>query len=153
MTNQPIFKCIANLGDATPWDYGGAFVLVDKAGVYTPELRVFEVIEGPPDWWEEHTILLEPCTFVDGILSDNKFHQDYRSWFAKSIPNLASYTSIQEQELISWFCSEDPVKRAEAYRILFDYHGPQDSPVAHRNKMFVMNKMKKWLKEAKHEAT
>lgn len=152
MTNQPDWKCVANLGDVTPWDYGGAFVLVDKTGVYTPELRVFEVIDGPPVRWEEHTILLERCTFVNGILSDNPYHQDHKAWFADSLPVVAHFTGIPKAELIRLFCSEDPVQRAEAYQAVYVTHGPQEAPDIRRIKMVVMNRMKKWLREAESEA-
>ncbi|NCC40917.1 MAG: hypothetical protein EOM21_16010 [Gammaproteobacteria bacterium] len=42
MTNQPVWKVIHNLGDATPLEYGGAFLLVDETGVYAPELIVWD---------------------------------------------------------------------------------------------------------------
>jgi hypothetical protein len=58
MTNQPVWKCIANLGDTTPLEYGGAFLLVDETGVYDPELTV----------WNEPT--------VNGIEISNLYDTD-----------------------------------------------------------------------------
>ena len=150
MTNQPKFKCIANLGDATPWEYGGAFVLVDETGVYTPELRVFEEPVG--NKYEERVILLDRCTFVNGILSDNEFHPEHPAWFADCVPDLARYIGVEEDQLYAQFCSDDPIERAWAYLTVVHYHGPQDCPTCHFHKMAVMSRMKKWLREeAKHE--
>lgn len=42
MTNQPSWKLLTNLGDVTPLEYGGAFLLVDETGVYDSELVVWE---------------------------------------------------------------------------------------------------------------
>ena len=59
MTNQPSWKVIANLGDATPLEYGGAFLLVDETGVYCPELIV----------WDEPTVNDHPISW-GGLESD-----------------------------------------------------------------------------------
>ena len=152
MTNQPKFKCVANLGDATPWDYGGAFVLVDQTGVYTPELRIFEepTIGGK---YEEHTLLLEKCTYINGVLSDNKYHPDKPAWFADSIPDIARFIGVAELQILHQLCSSSVIERAWAYLAITQYHGHQDSPTYHFHKMAVMSRMKKWLLEAaRHEA-
>ena len=146
MTNQPNFKCVANLGDVTPWDYGGAFVLVDQTGVYTPELRVFEKPIGT--MYDEYTILLEKCTYINGVLSDNKYHPDTPAWFAKALVGTAEATGISELDLINWFCSSEILERAWAYLTVYLYHGPQGFPTYHFHKMAVMSRMKKWLREA-----
>lgn len=39
-SNQPVWKFVANPGDANPIDHGGLFVLVDETGVYPPEMGV-----------------------------------------------------------------------------------------------------------------
>jgi hypothetical protein len=59
MTNQPSWKVIANLGDATPLEYGGAFLKVDETGVYCPELIV----------WDEPTVGNHPISW-GGLESD-----------------------------------------------------------------------------------
>ena len=151
MTNQPIFKCVANLGDATPWEYGGAFVLVDETGVYTPELRVFE--EPRDNKYEEHTILLEQCTYIAGVISDNKYHPDYKAWFADSLPDIARYVGVPEIQVLQQLCSSSVVERAWAYLAVSKYHGYQDCPTYHFHKMAVMSKMKKWLREAAQHET
>lgn len=118
-------KLIANLGDVNPIDYGGFFVYDDGS---------VEVLEVPEDWdEEEHDPLdnygtvyqsdIDRCTYVDGVLSDNPYHPDDPAWWAKDITALAAYGDTTEEELIECFCSEDLVKRAVAYRILFYYYG------------------------------
>jgi len=75
-TNQPSWHCIANLGDATPEDHGGAFVLVDKRGIYTPELWLCEPGERDGSGAQWSTILLEqltPCPSAKENLGDNRF--------------------------------------------------------------------------------
>lgn len=42
-TQQPVWKLIANLGDAHPLDYGGYFVYVDETGTYEPEAELLDV--------------------------------------------------------------------------------------------------------------
>ncbi len=74
------------------------------------------------------------CTYTDGILSDNQFHPYSSAWFANErdernpgsssgIEHVARTCGMDPEELIEWFCSEDPVQRAEAYRAVGQYHG------------------------------
>ena len=44
--SQPVWSCIANLGDVNPIDYGGYFVYIDTTGVYPPEA---ELLIAPSD--------------------------------------------------------------------------------------------------------
>lgn len=135
-TKQPKWELIANLGDVNPLEYGGYFVYRDTTGVYPPEA---ELLVEPCEGESKYTIyrfILEPCTFVDGVLSDNKFHPDYPAWFATpeaqkaERPQDTTYLSricethgIDRDELIKSFCSEDPIDRAHAWRMVGEYHG------------------------------
>lgn len=152
MTNQPEWKCVANLGDATPWDYGGAFVMVDQTGVYCPELWLFDADDEPVT---EYQVLLEPCTYRNGILSDNKYHPEYQVWFGEPerIASMARSADLQEQELLDDFCSDDPIERAHAYRVVCDHYGAfkfDQYPIFHKKRvrMQMMQRMKKWLRQA-----
>lgn len=148
---QPVWKTIANLGDADPVDHGGYFVMVDETGVYPPEVEV--LVEPCEEWlqndgtetdcipkdegqWTVYRFILEPCTFADGILSDNPYHPASAAWFAKPeskraerpqdttyLANLCRCCGISEKELISYFCSDDPIQRALAWRNVGMYHG------------------------------
>lgn len=139
--SQPKWQCIAQLGDVGYVDYGGYFVLVDTTGVYPPEVEVLE----PPtddDWiagrytqsarWTVYRFVLEACTFVNGILSDNQFHPDHPAWFANPhgkgeqyvvLGDLASFGGADTLELIRQFTSADPLQRACAWRLIGEYHG------------------------------
>lgn len=139
-TNQPDWKCVANLGDRNPIDNGGYFVYVDQTGVYPPEA---EWLEEPEDYldnvfamWTVYRFTLEPCTFVNGILSDNPFHPGHPAWFAKPesertkrpqdttyLKNICDCNSISMGDLVRLFCSEDPIERAIAWRAVGIYHG------------------------------
>jgi len=140
MSHQPKWKMIANLGDAAPFDYGGFFIFTDEPGVYPAEAVLLEVndenVEIEETTYTAHRFILERCSYVDGILSDNKFHRDHPAWFAHPeegkkerpqdttyLSNVASHCGIEEAELIRLFCSEDPCERAVAYRAVGEYHG------------------------------
>jgi hypothetical protein len=154
MTNQPNWQCIANLGDTDPLTYGGAFVVIDTAGVYPPELHIWEEPTGEEaesafDWpelgdgapyqvvpedtrqYDRFTVILDQCTYINGILSDNKYHPEHPAWFAYNpgdLPGIANSMDVSVIELIHLFCSEDPIERAVAYKMVYDYWGPQSEP-------------------------
>ena len=41
----------------------------------------------------------------------------------KGLTDIASFTGMDEDELVAQFCSEDALQRAMAYRAVGDYHG------------------------------
>lgn len=121
---QPMWKCVAQLGDANPLEYGGLWVFVDTTGVYAPEMEHLDV----PDS-EEYKIrtvsrvMLDKCTYIAGILSDNEYHPEHAAWFASRLHDMAQCNGISEQELIKQFCSDDAIERACAYRVAAEYYG------------------------------
>lgn len=137
--SQPQWKLLDNLGDAHPIDYGGYFVYVDETGVYPPEGELLEVIDDDATGetrWEVRRFILEPCTFHNGILSDNKYHPDHAAWFAKPeeeranrpqdntyLSDVAKCFDVGLDELRGMFCSENPLERAQAYRMVGEFHG------------------------------
>lgn len=128
--SQPVWKLVANLGDVNPLDHGGFFVYVDETGVYPPEAEVLEVNENGFDdedddkgEWVVHRFILEPCTYINGILSDNKFHPECPAWFADDIKSLATFVDMEVEELIRLFCSNAPLEQAVAWRAVGDYWG------------------------------
>lgn len=135
--SQPKWKCIANLGDVNPVDYGGLFVYIDETGVYPPEMECLEPnSDDDADGWEVRRVVLERCSFVDGILSDNKFHPELPAWFAEPesqrkerpqdttyLQNVCDCMDYDGDELIADLCSGDPLRMANAYRAILDYHG------------------------------
>ncbi len=144
--SQPDWECIGQLGDANPVEYGGLWVLRDKTGVYCEEAELLIVPDDDTDWAADrkcviYRFILERChwtpkLFDMGVLSDNKFHLDHAAWWAEPegnkvlrpqdstyLSNLCSFTGIEGPDLIEMFCSADALQRAQAYRIVGEYHG------------------------------
>lgn len=142
-TNQPKWQLVANLGDASPLDFGGLFVYVDQTGVYAPECVRLERItddetRGPAERWQAHRFILEPCTYdaQTDTLSDNPFHPELAAWFApnttqradrpqdgRGLEELAEFIGMTKPELIALFLSSDPCERAHAWQSVGDFHG------------------------------
>jgi len=164
MSEQPKWRLISNLGDENPLDYGGYFILTDETGVYPAEGEYLEVDEAlldrleQADWkrvlfgcdydpdnlvpeeaatpYTVYRFILEPCTYVNGILSDNRFHPEHAAWWAAPeaekanrpqdttyLSNIAGHVGAELDQIIGEFCSDDPLERAVAYRAVGDYHG------------------------------
>jgi hypothetical protein len=140
MTNQPSWHCIANIGDADPYEHGGAFVLVDRRGVYPPELILVESFDST-DNRQAWNIQLEPLTVIKSVseqtgraedswigLSDNKYHVDKEAWFGDldGLQKVATYIGDNLYSFMRSLLSNDPIDRAIGYRALANYHGIQN---------------------------
>lgn len=128
MSAQPQWRFLANLGDASPIDHGGAFVFTDETGVYDPEMEMLEnededSCEGP---WNVHRFSLDKCTYVDGVLSDNAFHPEYPAWFASELESVASAVGGDADMIRAFLCSDDVLKRASAYLTLYECLGSEN---------------------------
>jgi len=125
MTQQPDWKTIANLGDANPCEHGGYFVHIDETGEYAPEGEWLEVSDedNPKPYARVYRFSLEPCTFIDGILSDNKFHPGNPAWFADSLHQIATSNGCTFESLVYCLTSKSPIDRAHAWRDIGQYHG------------------------------
>lgn len=136
MSEQPKWKFIANLGDKHPLDYGGYFVYKDTTGVYEPEAVLLQEPESEGGKYTAYRFILETCTYINGVLSDNKYHPNKAAWFAKPqgerkgrpqdstyLSSVADYVEMSTHELINLFISADPLKRALAWLAVGEYHG------------------------------
>lgn len=125
--NQPSWHCVANFGDATPEDHGGAFLMIDKRGIYTPELWVFEPDEEDEKKGRLCRFSIEHLTRCKGnenCLSDNRFHNDIPAWFGKE----SDLKRVAETFGVSFYTLHSelqgaPGERAHHYYSLFFYHG------------------------------
>ena len=120
-TNQPKWKAVAQLGDVNPLDYGGYWVLVDTTGVYPAEGEWVEVDE-ETNRLTIRRFILDQCTFIDGVLSDNPYHPLHPAWFA-DLEGVSSACGTPVAELRKLLCSDNPVERAHAYREIGCTHG------------------------------
>ncbi len=123
MSNQPVWKLVAQLGDVNPIDHGGYFVFTDETGVYAPEAELLISPEEDSGKWQIYRFSLEPCTFIDGILSDNKFHPDHPAWFANSIGQIAGFMGQTTSDMIQWITGNDLVDKAFAWQAIGNYWG------------------------------
>jgi len=127
-TQQPDWELVGTVGDVDPLGYGGGFVFRDKTGVYDPEIEYVEPIGdgGSRDDVQSVTVyrvVLEPHTFIDGVLSDNKFHPEYPVWYAKDLQSICQTCDCDSGELIGQLCGDDPMERARAYMSIASYFG------------------------------
>ncbi len=122
--SQPVWKYIANLGDASPVEHDGAFLYVDETGVYDPELEF--LVRQCDDTWKVYRIPLESHTYIDGVLSDNRFHPGLSAWYGNKISDVAESCGMRASALRVMLCSGEPMKRAEGYQMLTGYFGYQE---------------------------
>lgn len=124
MTNQPKWKLVAQLGDVHPIDYGGYFVYEDETGVYAPEVEFLVAPDDDSGEWTAYRFSLEPCTFINGVLSDNKFHPDKPAWFADKIGKVAECSGQPDIDaFISSLTGDNIEDKAWAWRAIGEYHG------------------------------
>lgn len=130
MTKKLGFRCLAQLGDVNPLDYGGCWILQYLTGNYAPDMEILiipEEEEGEkPQKYLTYRFPLEQCFFENGILSDNKFHKDFPAWFADNLEDVASSCGVPHEDLVNQLCSDDPIERGQAYSSLVGYFGYEE---------------------------
>lgn len=128
-TKQPVWKFIANLGDASPIAHGGFFVYEDKSGVYAPECVLLQPKNDEDDirdkdmHWTAWRFSADKCSYVNGVLSDNKFHPELPAWFADKIGSLADTFGQTADEVRALLCSDKTLDRADGWRMIGEYFG------------------------------
>ena len=122
-TQQPSYWCIRNIGDVDPLEHRGAFVLVDRTGVYSPVLLLLEQkTDSTYNFWDiqlDRLIKVPPASEGGGYgLSDNRHWPAKHCWFGEpeSLQGLASFSGRPPDSLIDSFLSSCPVERALAYQ-------------------------------------
>ena len=122
--SQPVWKFLANLGDKHPLEYGGLFVYEDETGKYPPEMeRIERVSDADDSPLEVHRVCLDPCTFRNGVLSDNPLHPGIKAWYADKLLDVAASMGYTFKSLRDDLCSSDALKLASANRAVLDYFG------------------------------
>ena len=112
---QPKWHKIGVVGDVNPVDYGGGLVFEDKTGVYAPEVEYYDRDSDDDNAKiRVYRFSADKCTFVNGVLSDNRFHPELPAWFADKLPD----GTTPDQ-----FCSDDTMLRAWAWTEVGLYYG------------------------------
>lgn len=126
---QPEWEFIANMGDKHPLDHGGYFIYEDATGVYEAEAALITPDEKGKKC-EVLRINLERYKLVDGYLVPIRYDstwprplKDYDVWFHRDLAGAADSIGATAIELEVGFTSVNPLVRAEAYRVMGDYHG------------------------------
>jgi hypothetical protein len=133
---QPVWRLLANLGDYNPIDHGGYFVFTDETGQYDPEVEYLDAPAEDDGEWVVYRFEPERCAWVNGVLSDNKYHRDHPAWFFKTkkekaerpqdsdtFGDAARSADMSRKELRTLLCSEDPCQRAVGYEVIAGYCG------------------------------
>ena len=131
MNNQPRWQCIANLGDANPYEHGGLFVFVDTTGVYSAEVEKWE-----PEYHCFYRVIIDQLVLHEGLLIPASIYklylkgadlpkpiEEYEEWFSDKTENYAASVGMDWNEYRQMFCNSDPVVRARAYEIMFEHEG------------------------------
>lgn len=123
--------CLGQLGDVNPIEYGGFWILKNGEEITCEilELPLLEITETLPGDTEGNQFRVyrfssEKCFFENGIISDNPFHKNKKTWFADSLKSVASSCGMPVDDLIRILCSQNPVERSTGYQILVEYFGP-----------------------------
>jgi hypothetical protein len=119
--SQPAWQQVASIGDKNIIDEGGMLVFIDQTGVYDPEAEVIKKLG--ESHWITYRFILEPCTFVDGILSDNPFHPYLPAWFASDLEEISEHLDRDSEDVINILCSDDVLARAEVWAGIGEYCG------------------------------
>jgi hypothetical protein len=122
-TQQPVWELVTNLGDVDYITYGGTLVYRDTTGVYDAES---EMIVPNENGWTVYRYILERCSYIDGVLSDNRFHPDHEAWFADRLKEVAAFVGMPLNTLRRGLCSTDITERAMAYDALVQFYGPHE---------------------------
>jgi hypothetical protein len=124
--NQPTWKLLGNLGDENYVDHGGFFVYEDTTGVYGYEADLLiseNEHEVNAKRWTSYRFPIDKCMRCTNGIADNPHHPDFETWFSKDLAKIASFGGMSENMLKDWFCDAEPVRRAQAYRLVGEYEG------------------------------
>ena len=140
MTTQPQWQQIGSVGDVNPIDHGGGFIYSDLSGNYPPEIEWIQPAGedeyGDPIDWLVYRWILDRCTWINEILSDNRYHPNLPAWYAKPeseretrpqdttyLSNVCKCAGQPERQIIADLCSPNANVRALAYLEIAQYHG------------------------------
>lgn len=121
LTAQTRWHVAAMLGDVDAATYGGSAVLIDSAGVYSPE-----VCHWCPESRELSRFSIDQChPTPDGGVGCNPYHSKAAEWFGspEDLASLARSIGEDTERLCRILCSHDVADRARAYVSIGEYWG------------------------------
>src|SRR4030095_4233564 len=155
-TPQPRWIRIAQLGDVDPITYGGYFVYRDRTNAYAPEAEV--LIEPADDeqkeGWTLYRFILDRCTYIDGVLSDNPHHPDHAVWFADYLTTIAVSAGRTRDEMIADFTDADPIRRAHAYQDIghaFGWHDIYQYPRIYSKRSDLPRRIRRYRDDSRRQ--
>jgi hypothetical protein len=127
-TLQPSYHAIANLGDVNPLEYGGAFVMVDRRGIYTPQLWVWDVDSNPiEEKGRLYRFDIPKCHILADsfAVGDNKHHPNHPAWYGDhdTLKSIASFGGMTVREFVGMLVHFNPIQRAQAFRLIAEHSG------------------------------
>lgn len=131
--SQPKWKYVGNIGDRNPFERGGFFVYEDTTGVYEAEAEIYDPDEGTRARIEMPQFKRYPEGLVAVSWINNRYRGDEPpegrandEWFFGWLDGVCSFCGIERAEFEDMLCSDDPMRRAFAYRALVYYFGVED---------------------------
>lgn len=113
MTQQPQWRCIANLGDVNPIEHGGAFLYIDMTGVYAPELEVWQPHDDS-DYGYSYRVCMGIADYPDWA--------DFEA-VARCVYYPVNYSKTPAEALAHDLRADNLHRRAQAFIAVGDYHG------------------------------
>lgn len=136
---QPSWHCVANLGDADPFEHGGKFLMIDRRGMYPAELWVFSEWTVYSPQWTLYQIILEPCFLIQNEqegeydIGANVYHTCSPEWFGDRSRTavVSSFIGMDREEFCRLFCGNS-YDRAVAYDAVASHYGLENFDTAPR---------------------
>lgn len=140
LAHQPSYWAVENIGDASPVEYGGKFVCIDRTGNYAPMLWILDVDDvedeslDPPELYTRFRIShveLERCFLIKQSanvilgVGANVYHGYMTEWFGSknNLASVASTCGTEVDDLCNSLCSSNVIERAFAYDMLVSHYG------------------------------
>ena len=115
---QPAFHAVGYIGDVNTLEEGGAFIMVDRLGMYDPELYVFDVFKNSITLCN---VPMPRCMRCEAGISDNHYHCETPAWFSNDLLSVQEFSDLLNIEMM--LCNNNLIDRAHAYLAMIKYHG------------------------------
>lgn len=94
----------------------------DITGVYRPRLSYLE--EMADGTFQLSRIDVEAHTFINGILSDNKYHPELPAWYAETALKVFSEFEAGIETMVKLLCNDADIRaQAQAFSWIVEYYG------------------------------